>query len=802
MLKNYFRVAVRNILKHKFFAGINILGMTIGITACLLIALYVINEFSYDRFHVNAERIYQVGLHGKIGGQDVRVTNTCPPMAAALRQDIPEVESTMRLNGWGKPIFRNGEIVFTEDKVFAVDSNFFQFFSFKLISGNALTCLKDPNTVVLTKKIAHKYFGNESPLEKLIVVGNDKKTYKVTGVAADCPTNSHFLFNVLISAASDDNLKQNIWLNNGMYTYFTLRPNTSVAAVESKFENLVEKYIGPEIEKFMGTSLKQFRESGGAYGYFTTKMPDIHLKSTAQGDIEPGGNMMYIYFFSGIGIFIIVIACINFMNMSTAQSAGRAKEVGLRKTLGSLRSQMIGQFLAESMLYSLVSIVVSVVLCYLLLPAFNTLSGKQLQILDLMNPWFIAGIVGLLIVVGLMAGSYPAFYLTSFSAVEVLKGKIRAGFKSKGIRSFLVIFQFAISIFLIIFTSVVYQQIQFMQDQQMGMDKKNVMILHSMSRLGTNQEAFRNALLQQPGVVKTSFTNSTFPGVNNTSVIRAAKSEQDHIAGIYYADFDHQSVLKFEMKDGRYFSKEFPSDSTAVVINEAAAKEFGFDKAAGEELLYNNNGDSVLSRYRVIGIVKDFNFETFKDKVRPLTVFLTRKANNLLIRYEGNPKAVVESTTKLWKQFSNNEPIEYAFMDEDFDRLFRAEERMSQIFTVFSGLAIFIACLGLFALAAFTAEQRTKEVGIRKVMGASVSSLALVLSKEFIALVLIAFIPAAALGWWISSQWLSSFAFRIGISPWIFALAGLSAIVIAFLTVSYQSIKAAMANPVNSLRYE
>lgn len=801
MLKNYFTIGIRNILKHKFFSAINILGMTIGITSCLFISLYVINEFSYDRFHANADRIYQVGLHGKIGGQDVRVTNTCPPMAAALVADIPEVESAIRLNSWGRPTLRNGETAFDEEKVFSADSNFFQFFSFKLIAGNPATALKEPNTVVLTKKIAKKYFGTESPLEKTIIIGNDKKMYKITGVAEDCPDNSHFIFNVLVSAASDDDLKQNVWLNNGMFTYFTLRRNTNVAAVESKFENLVEKYIGPEIEKFMGTSLKQFREAGGAYGYYTTKIADIHLKSTSQGDLEPGGNMMYIYFFSGIGIFIIVIACINFMNLSTAQSAGRAKEVGLRKTLGSLRGQMIGQFLAESMLYSLLSILLAILICYLALPWFNLLSGKQLVIGDLANPWFVGGIIGLLFFVGLTAGSYPAFYLTSFSAVEVLKGKVRAGFKSKGIRSTLVVFQFSISIFLIIFTSVVYQQIQFMQEQQMGMDKKNVMVLHSMHRLGTNKEAFRNALTQQKGISKISYTNNSFPGVNNTTIVRSAKSEQDHIAGVYYADFDHQEVLKFEMRDGRFFSKEFPSDSTAVVINEAAAKEFGFDKAAGEEVLYNGN-DSVFHHYRVVGIVKDFNFETFKDKVRPLCVFLRKNSNNLLIRYEGNAQGMVENITKLWKQYSNNEPIEYAFMDDDFDKLFRSEQRMGTIFSVFSGLAIFIASLGLFALAAFTAEQRTKEIGIRKVMGASVTSLSLVLSKEFIVLVLIAFIPAASIAWWVSHQWLSGFAFRIAINPLIFVGAGLTALLIAWLTVSYQSLKAATANPVNSLRYE
>ncbi|HCW08239.1 MAG TPA: hypothetical protein DGG95_12835 [Cytophagales bacterium] len=801
MLKNYFVVALRNIRKHKFFAAINILGMTVGITACLLITLYIINEFSYDRFHANAERIYQVGLHGKIGGQDIRVTNTCPPMAAALVADIPEVESATRLNGWGKPTLRYGDIAFDEEKVYAADSNFFKFFSFKLLSGDPVTALKDPASVVLTEKIAKKYFGNENPLEKMIVIGNEKKTYKVTGVAEDCPSNSHFVFNVLVSAASDDNLKRNVWLNNGMWTYFTLRPNTHVSAVEKKFENLVVKYIGPELEKFMGTSLKQFREAGGAYGYYTTKLTDIHLKSTSQGDIEPGGNMMYIYFFGGIGIFILVIACINFMNLSTAQSAGRAKEVGLRKTLGSLRGQMIGQFLAESLLYSLFSILLAIALCWLLLPAFNMLSGKQLVFTDLQNPIFIGGIIALLIFVGLTAGSYPAFYLTSFSAVEVLKGKIRAGFKSKGIRSALVIFQFAISIFLIIFTTVVYDQIQFMQNQNMGIDKKNVMILHSLHRLGTNKEAFRNALMQQPGISKTSFTNSTFPGVNNTTVVRSARSEQDHISGVYFADVDHQDVLKFEMKDGRYFSKEFPSDSTAVVINEAAAKEFGFEKAAGEEVLYNND-DSKFQKYRVVGIVKDFNFETFTDKVRPLCVFLAKTSNNILVRYDGSAQKLVENISKLWKQYSNNEPMEYAFMDEDFDKLFRAEQRMGQIFSVFSGLAIFIACLGLFALAAFTAEQRTKEIGIRKVMGASVASLSVVLSKEFIVLVIIAFVPAASVAWWVSHQWLSSFAFRTDINPFIFLAAGVTAILIAGLTVSYQSLKVATSNPVNSLRYE
>jgi putative ABC transport system permease protein len=385
--------------------------------------------------------------------------------------------------------------------------------------------------------------------------------------------------------------------------------------------------------------------------------------------------------------------------------------------------------------------------------------------------------------------------------VEVLKGKIRAGAKSKGIRSTLVVFQFGLSIFLIIFTVVVYEQIQFMQKKNLGIDKNNILMMENTSRLGTNKEAFRNGLQQLTGITKISYTNNTFPGVNNTTVFKTAGSEQDHIMGVYYADYDHQDVLKFELKDGRYFSKDFASDSLAILLNEAAAKEFGFENPVGEEVLYNDNG-STFKKYKVIGVIKNFNFESFKEQVRPLSILLSQNSNNLLIRYEGDAATLISNVEKLWKQQAPNEPFEYTFLDESFDRLFRAEQRMGKLFTVFSSLAIFIACLGLFALAAFTSEQRTKEIGIRKSMGASVFSLSILLSKEFTKLVVIAFIPASILAWYISDTWLNGFAYRVDIHPLVFILSGVVAIVIAWLTVSYQSIKAASANPVNSLRYE
>ena len=799
MLQNYFKLALRNIQKHKFFSAINILGMSVGIAACLLILLYVVDELSYDRFHASADRIYQVGLHAKIGDQDVTVANTCPPMAQALVTEVPGVDQATRIASfWGAPTLKYEDKVFTEDKVFHADSNFFNFFSYKLLEGDPATALLEPNSVVLTESIATKYFGNESALGKLVSIGGDH-TYKVTGITPDAPLNSHFIFNILLSSPSVEQLERNAWLNNFLYTYFILNENASLNAVEDKFPDLVTKYVGPEVERFMGVSMKQMEEQGGVYGYFTTPLVDIHLRPKSRDGLEPAGDIMYVYFFGGIGVFIILIACINFMNLSTARSAGRAKEVGLRKTLGSLRGQMIRQFLAESVLYSFIAVMVAVVMVYFLLPHFNLMAGKQLGMAGFMQPVFMIAIFLLVIVVGVVAGSYPAFYLTSFGVVEVLKGKVRAGMKSKGVRSTLVVFQFALSIFLIIFTGIVYQQITFMQERNLGMDKHNVLILPNAGRLGEHRNAFKNSVLQQTGIVYASYSNNSFPGVNNTTVFKSVGSEQDRIMGVYYADYDHQDVMRFELKEGRYFSRDFPSDSTAILLNEAAVKEFGFTNPLDEEVIFNDNNKE---RLRIIGVFKDFNFESLKSEIRPLSIRLTNESYQLMIRYESSPSEVVSVVEKLWKQTMPGEPFDYTFLDENFDELFRSEQRMGKLFTVFSGLAIFIACLGLFALAAFMAEQRTKEIGIRKVMGATTTGLTLMLSRDFTRLVIIAFVPAAVAAWFVADSWLSGFAYRVDVNPLIFVASGVIATAIAWSTVSFQSIRAAATNPVKSLRYE
>ncbi|HEY8510951.1 MAG TPA: ABC transporter permease [Cyclobacteriaceae bacterium] len=799
MLRNYFKVAVRNILKHKFYSAINVLGMTIGVTACILIVLYVVDELSYDRFHDKADRMYQIGLHGKIGAQEVKTANTCPPLWRAMAEEIPDVESATRIAEFWGSVVKYGDQAFNEDRVYYADSNFFNFFTFKLLEGDPRTALTEPQSVVVTRDMATKYFGNEDPMGKLMIIG-DTVTYKVTGIAENPPGNSHFKFNLLVSSISAARLQDQIWLNNYLYTYIILNEHGSIENVKRGLDELVIKYVGPEVERFMGVSIAQMKEQGGVYGFFPTKVTDIRLHSTARDGLEPGGNITYVYFFGAVALFIIILACINFMNLATARSAGRAREVGLRKALGSLRIQMVGQFLAESIIYSCLAVVIAVAASYILLPTFNELSGKNLTTEYLTHPWFIGGLVAFILFVGILSGSYPAFYLTSFNAVEVLKGKLQSGMKSKGIRSALVVFQFGISIFLIIFTASVYLQLKFMQNRNLGMDKENVLIVGNTWRLSNNRQAFRNAIDGHSGVEKTSFTNNTFPGVNNTTVFKAADSDQDHIMGVYYADYEHADVLKLEMVAGRFFSRDFPSDSSAIILNEAAAREFAWEDPLREEILYLDQ--SGPRRLRVIGIMKDFNFESLKEQIRPLAILFADWGGDLAIRYEGNPAGLVGQIEDLWKSYAPNEPFEYFFLDQNFDELFRAEQRLGSIFTILSGLAIFVAGLGLFALAAFTGEQRTREIGIRKVMGANVSGLVYLLSREFTVLVLMAFIPGAVLGWYVVNEWLASFAYRTTISPWVFILSGVASIILAWLTVGFQALKAASTNPANALRYE
>lgn len=802
MLRNYLTIALRNMKKQKFFAAINVAGLATGISVCMLIWLYVSDELSYDKFHRDYRNIYRLALRGRLAGQEFNTANTSVPVGPAMLTDIPGVEDMVRIFPIGSVsgvAFRYETHIHSETKVFGADSNFFSFFNFELLSGDPKTALKEPNAVVITEELAKKYFGSENPLGQIIVIGNDKWPCKVTGVTRGAPSNSHIQFNAILSYLTIEKTLWHGWTSNSIFTYIRKHPQTSEESVNAGLTELVRKHVGKELEEGLGVSFDEFLRQGGLYSYVIYPITDSHLRSDYQGDMEPASDIKYVYIFSAIGLFMLLIACINFMNLSTARSAGRAKEVGLRKTFGSVRSQMMVQFIMESVVYSFVATLLAFLISYLVLPFFNELSGKQLTVANFLTPSFSGMAFLLIVIVGILAGSYPAFYLTSFEAVDVLKGKLRAGTKSKGVRSALVVFQFAVSIFLIVATIVVYRQLSYMQNKDLGLDRHHVIQIPNVRRLGNNQKAYREEVEKISGVEQTSFTSNIFPGINNTTVFRVRGKNTDYLAGKYYADYKHLELLRLHLKNGRFFSPEYATDSSAVVLNDAAVKEFGLDNPLDSYIIDFNEGPDTL---RVIGVLRDFNFESLRNNVRPLVIRLADVSRNLMVRYTGNPQQVVSSLEDSWRKLGEGEPFSYTFLDEDFDALFRAELRLRNIFIVLASLTLFIACLGLFALAAFTTEQRTREIGIRKVMGAPVWHIVLLLTREFTMLVGISLVPALLLGWYFSLQWLQDFAYRTTIGPGVYLLSACLALFIAWLTVSAQAYKAARINPAVSLRYE
>jgi putative ABC transport system permease protein len=802
MIRNFYKIAFRNILKEKFYSFINILGLTIGITGALFVIIYIADELSYDRFHSRIDQMYRIWINGKIAGQEFRGTWTSPPVAQTFADEIPEVEEACRINLMNDLILRNGDKIFTEDEVFYADSNFFRFFDFKLLQGDPHTALRDPNSIVLTETLARKYFGEETAIGKVMAVGNDRDAYQVTGIAATPPHNSHFYFTALISMSTMGFSRSTSWTSNSFQSYIILHPGSDLEVVHTKIREITKKYVGPELQQFMGISYDEFEQQGGLYGYFLQPVKDIHLHSHLDGELQPTSDISYLYIFGAIGLFILMIACINFMNMSTARSAGRAKEVGLRKTLGSMKSQLVFQFLAESTIYAFLAMILAILVFFLLLPSFNLLSGKELDYHILLTPWMFFTLLSITLLTGLLAGSYPAFYLTAFRAAETLKGNLKSGVKSGWIRATLVTVQFAISIILIICTSIVYRQLRFTQQTNLGFNKDQVMVIQNTGRLENNRKAFKDALLRQTGIIAASYSNYVIPGVNNTTIFRdPAGGDVDHLMGTYLGDYEHLQAMGYELVEGRNFSRDIPADSSAILLNQAAVGELGWDDPLGRDLIFYGGDDPIT--FHVIGILKDFHFESLRDNIRPIAIRLLNVANQMTVRFDlENPSVAIDLVRSQWSDLAPDEPFEFTFLDEKFDALYRAEQRLGTLFTLFTLVAIFIACLGLFGLAAFVAEQRTKEIGIRKAMGASTLGITTLLSKEFARFVLYAFLISIVPSYWLMTRWLEGFAYRIHMDPGTFLLGGLTAFLIALGTVSYQAVKAAYVNPAASLRYE
>ncbi|WP_425390852.1 ABC transporter permease [Ekhidna sp.] len=812
MLKNYFNVALRNLFKHKFYSLINILGLSVGLTCFLMISLYVVDELSYDTFHSDADRIYRMDFSGTINGSEFITALASAPAGPTMPVEFPEVEEATRLRGTGNWIIKekNTEDAFNEDAVVFADKNFFTFWDFNLTSGNPETCLERPNTLVISESLATKIFGNEDPVGRIVVLDNNDD-WEVTGVYEDMPSNSHFSFEMLLSMESREEAKSTMWMSFNFNTYLKLQEGYNPKDLEAKFPGLIEKYIGPEIQNFMGASLEEFYQSGNDAGFYLFPLLDIHLKSDKLGELTVNGDMKYVLIFTAIAMFILILACINFMNLSTARSAGRAKEVGVRKVMGAYKSQLRKQFLTEAFLITFISILIAYSLSFLLLDQFNELADKAMNFSGLLSPAFLLIMVGVLIIVGFLAGSYPAFFLSKFRPVEVLKGKLNLGLKGGGLRSTLVVLQFCVSIIMIIGTAIVFQQLSYIQNKKLGYSKDHILMIHDPWLMDDKAESYKNEALQHSNILSGTMSsflpvntannnNAWFPGSN------ATKSET-YIFHEYRVDHDYMETLGIEIKNGRSFSKDFPSDSLAVVINETAMHRLGWteEEAVGKTLSTFDGGQDTTYTvsYKVIGIVKDFHFTSLKEQIEPLIFELGRSRGFVSFKVSSeNILATIGFLEDKWNEFAPSQPFAYSFLDERFNEMYENEQKLGKIFGVFAFLAIFIACLGLYGLAAFTAEQRRKEIGVRKVLGASIASIITLLSKEFLKLVGIAFVIAAPIAYIFMNKWLQDFENRTNINLMVFILAGIVALVIAWVTMSFQSWNAARVNPARSLKDE
>ena len=731
---------------------------------------------------------------------------SCQPLAAALKQDLPEVESVVRFRDFGDPVLRHGDKAFSEEKFYWADSSFFNVFTVHFIKGNPVTALTQPNSVVITEEMAHKYFGNINPMGK-ILNADRRRDYIVTGVVEKFPDDSHFHFDFLGSLNSYND-RNTVWFSNNYYTYVVLKDGTDPAAFEKKMNEDVRKYIGPQINQATGITFEQFEAAGNKVGFYLQPLTSIHLHSHLDYEIEANSDIAYVWVFSAIAVMILLIACFNFMNLSTARSERRAKEVGIRKTLGSNRGRLIAQFITESTLMSMFSVFFALILVWIFLPIFNDISGKQLSVGLFDNFYTIPLIVAFALIVGLLSGSYPALYLSSFMPMHVLKSDGKRKGRKSILRSVLVISQFVVSIILIVSTIIIYNQLSFVQNKNLGFNKEQVIIINKTDDIGKDIESFKHDLLSNPKVLAVS--NSTdIPGhQTGDDVLQPENGSTEDARNILVmaTDFGFVNTYQIKMADGRFFSKDFATDSTGVILNETAVKSFGMKNPVGKNLTALRGNGNSTPPIPIIGVMKDFNVESLHQTIRPLAVYLFGKngfGKFTSVRIApSNYQATIDFLRNTWKKYAGNQAFNYNFLDQNLDRLYNADIRASKLAITFTILAIFVACLGLLGLAAFITEQRTKEIGIRKVLGASVPEVVRLLSSEFARWVLIANIIAWPVAYYAMNKWLQDFAYKIDIGIWVFVLAGIAALFIALATVSYHAVKAAVANPVEALRYE
>jgi putative ABC transport system permease protein len=806
MFKNYFIVAVRNLQRHKGYSLINILGLAIGLACCITIFLFVRDELRYDTFHANADRIYRIQNNTSSDGHQRQMASTPPAFGPTLKQVFPEVQQSVRLFDLRQQLVTYEDKKYFEKGFLLADSTIFDVFTLPLALGNPREALSGPNSLVISESVARKYFGNQNPLNKELTLGGTIKM-RITGVLKELPAHSHLKINALGSlnflklwGVPASRLES--WRWQMTYTYVLLPAGYDAARLEAKLPALLKQYAEPKLE-------------GGHYEARLQPLRNIHLHSTGlEFDIAQTGDIRYVYAFSAIALFALIIACFNFMNLSTARSAQRAKEVGLRKVIGADRMQLVGQFLGESVILAVIALILSLVLVSLALPAFNEWSGKNLSLSPVLQPLGMGGLLATALVVGLLAGSYPALFLSAFRPVKVMKGDLGLGGKgSYSFRQVLVVMQFVVSTALIIATGIVFTQLRYIQQKNLGFAKEQLVFLPMRTdEMQQNYKAVTQELLRNPNITGATASYGVPGGAHAGEGINLPGRADQYSINMYLVDHNYIPTMGMELVAGRNFSEAFGTDEEeAFILNETAVKDLGWGKPAdalGREINWNKwvgktEADTV-KRGRVIGVVKDFHFKSFHQKIEPLVLHIFPAGfNEFVVRIRPeNSAATLGFLEQKWARLAPNWPFDYKFLDDQFAKLYESEQAFGRLFGVFTGLSIFVACLGLFGLASFTAQQRTKEIGVRKVLGASVGSIVALLSKDFLKLVGIAFLLAAPLAWYFMGQWLQNFVYRVEMGWWIFALAGGLALLIALLTISFQSIKAALNNPVRSLRSE
>jgi len=822
MIKYYLLLFVRKIQRQRLFAFINIVGLSVGMASALLMYLFVNHELSYDRFHKKANRIYRVNQTFIWGeGNKNQFSSTGPGVSFAVEAEIPEIEQVVRIHTPGDFLIsytnEQKEIIsIDQSKVLAADSNLFQVFTFPLIKGNPLTALKNPHTLVMTESTAKKYFGNEDPVGKLLRLGegDQQENYEVTGIVKEIPDNSYIKFDVMISMTSLPVVKKMSWswVWTQVETFVLLKSGSSIDQARARLKDIPRKYAATTLERAMNMSFDNYIKSGREWNLYLQALTDIHLPdSMVYNRLNDAGNIKIVYALIAAGVVMILLSCINFMTLSTSQYVRRAKETSLRKLLGSGRQQLRAGFFVEAFLFCLISLMIGIGLTELALPSFNVIAGKVLRF-DLFSDWqVLAALSLLLLLMSLLSGSYPAIFLSAFSPVEALKGKLKSGKEGRTLRSSMVIFQFMISMALIIFTGVVSQQLKYVAEKDLGFDKENLMVLNRAEWV-KGQDAFVQSLLQLPGVVSTSRCTSVPPFVWGGDKFQAEGDPKAVPLNYAKADESYLPTLGVKLKFGRNFSKEFPGDSLRVLLNETAVKAFGWkldESVIGKRVIYPGDNDA---KFEVVGVTDDYHFWDLNSPMEPMGIFhITHpmydgKKEFIVVRVNGQDRQGLQNTMALvkakWHAFAGDKPFDYSFVDESFANAFKSSDQFGKSLSILSGLAILIASLGLLGMIIYTLEQRTKEIGIRKVSGASTWNIVLLISKDYSKLIVVAFVVSAPVAYWLVNQWLEDFEYRIIPSPIIFVLAGVGTLLLAALITSYHSVKAAWMNPVDVLKDE